>query len=138
MLRHVAAVIERWFFLIAEPRVQRILHFVVYSFLTVAGTWVLTTAPAKFEDILGITLVYVFGGFVTFGALVAAVAVLPGVWWLERVGILSLSTGLGLYLIFILTQGVSVPGFLFFACFVLMFSIRWMDIRLYQLAPKRG
>ena len=137
-MRTIRNAITRWFLLIAEPRVQRILHFIVYISLLTGGISILFVPPAKFEGVLGTPLVFVFALFITVGSVLASLAVLPGIWWLERAGILALCTGLAMYLVITTTLGVSLAGFVFFLAFLLLFAIRWMDIRAYQLAPKRG
>jgi hypothetical protein len=126
------------FLLIAEPRVIRIIQFGIYIGLIYVGIYVLFAPPSSFENVLGQQLVTIFGGFVAGGAVLGAVAVLPGIWWLERAGILSLVTGLSLYAVIAVSLGVSVVGTVVCICFAATFVQRWMEIRGSQLAPKRG
>ncbi|MEX1078872.1 MAG: hypothetical protein WED09_07175 [Homoserinimonas sp.] len=132
----------RWlnqgFLLIAEPRVVRLVQFGIYVCLLTAGWFVLTTPPRSFEGVLGQSLVTILGCFILVGGTLGAVAVLPGVWWLERVGILALATGLAMYSIIVVTLGASPIGVLMGVAFILTFVQRWMEIRKFQLAPKRG
>jgi len=121
---------------IAEPRVIRIMQFGVYLCMIVSGFGVISKPPTSFENVLGLSLVYVFGGFVFIGALFGAVAVLPGIWWLERVGIIALTTAMSMYSVVIITLGTSPIGIAICIAFALTFAQRWMEIRRFQLAPK--
>ncbi len=130
--------LAHWFSLIAEPRVIRLVQFGIYLCMVGAGAFVLATPPHSFNGVLGPQLVMVFGIFVLVGAVFGAIAVLPGIWWLERAGILSLSTGLAIYAIVAFTLGTSLVGTLVCIAFGLTFVQRWSEIRRFQLAPKRG
>ncbi|PPF56098.1 hypothetical protein C5B94_04030 [Clavibacter michiganensis] len=124
------------FNLIAEPRVTRVIQFVIYVLMTVAGARVLLAPPLSFEGVLGTFFVYVFGGFVLVGGLLGGVAVLPGIWWLERSGLIALFTGLVIYAIVTISLGSSIVGTVVCLAFALTFVQRWRDIRGSALAPK--
>lgn len=120
---------------IAEPRVIRIMLFVIYTFMTIAGIGVIVTPPRSFQGVLGHSLVMIFGGFIALGGLMAWLAVLPGIWWLERVGLLALITGMGIYTVAIISLGSSFMGVIVSLTFALFFAIRWQEIKRFQLAP---
>jgi hypothetical protein len=120
---------------IAEPRVVRLLYFGMFICMLVAGVVLLSMPPERYQDVVGLTLVYVLGTFLTAGGLLSAVAVLPGVWWLERVGIILLATGMAIYIVIVLTLAGSIIGVTVPLAFILAFGVRWIDIRKYQLAP---
>lgn len=124
------------FMRIAEPRVIRILQFVIYIVMGLFGISALTQPPSRFEAILNVYLVYSFGGFITLGALLGAVAVLPGIWWLERAGLISLTTGMAMYAVVATALGYSVVGVLIAVVLGLTFAQRWLEIRSFQLAPR--
>ena len=126
----------RLFMKIAEPRVVRLLHFGIYVCMLTAGFGVLSYPPRSFDSLVGTTLVYIFGAFVFLGGLLGAVSVLPGVWWLERVGILALITGMLMYIAMIIELGSSPIGFVIPIAFSFTFALRWLEIRRYQLAPR--
>lgn len=138
IIRKPVRMLTTAFMLIAEPRVVRVVQFGIYLCLLTAGAFVLATPPRSFEGVLGQTLVTVFGLFILIGGALGATAVLPGIWWLERAGILALATGLAMYSVVAITLGVSPIGFLIGLAFILTFVQRWMEIRKFQLAPKRG
>lgn len=120
---------------IAEPKVVRLLYFGMFICMVVAGIVLLSMPPEQYQDVVGLTLVYVLGTFLLSGGLFSAVAVLPGIWWLERVGIILLSTAMAIYVVIVLTLHGSVIGVAVPIAFILAFAVRWIDIRQYQLAP---
>ena len=126
------------FMRIAEPRVIRIMQFGVYICLVLSGYGILSQPPSSFESVVGLSLVYVFGGFITAGSILGGVAVLPGIWWLERVGILALTTGLAMYVVFVISLGSSPVGVAISIAFILTFAQRWTEIKGSQLAPREG
>jgi hypothetical protein len=125
------------FNLIAEPRVTRVIEFIIYALMTVAGARILVDPPPSFEGALG-SFVYVFGGLVLTGGVLGGAAVLPGIYWLERSGIVALFFGLIFYAIVTLVLGSSIVGTAVTIAFALKFVQRWRDIRGSALAPKKG
>jgi hypothetical protein len=134
--RAVARLAVFLFLKIAEPRVVRLIQFVVYVALTAAGWYVLTHPPQSFLFVLGPQLVMVFGSFLTFGGAVGSIAVLPGIWWLERMGVVALWTGLSIFAVIAATLGISYVGFLITIALGGSLGIRWTEIRRYELAPR--
>lgn len=124
------------FLMIAEPRVVRLIHFGIYLCLLLAGAGIIYSPPGSFQSVLGVSLVYVFGGFILLGAFVAAFAVLPGIWWLERVGLLSLITGMAMYIVILIDLRPSPVGMSISVAFILTFLLRWIDIKGSLLAPR--
>lgn len=124
------------FMRIAEPRIFRLLQFGVYICLGIAGFGVLFDPPGSFTSVLGDTLVNVFGSFVALGAILGGLAVLPGIWWLERVGLLALGTGVLMYVVLVISLGSSIVGVILYMAFILTFIQRWTEIRSSQLAPR--
>lgn len=134
---HPLHLVRQAFMLIAEPRVIRLLQFGVYLSMAGAGTFILLAPPLSFQSVIGSALVIILGSFVLLGSLLGLVAVLPGIWWLERVGIISLMTGLSIYCIVAINLGASLVGTLVTLAFGFTFVQRWMEIRRFQLAPNR-
>ena len=121
---------------IAEPRVIRLMQFSVYISIGFAGIGVLTHPPQKFETAIGVVLVYVFGTFVTAGAVLGVVAVLPGIWWLERVAILALSTGLSMYVVTAMALNSTPVVYAISIALIITFLQRWLEIKGAQLAHR--
>lgn len=124
------------FMKIAEPRHIRLMQFIVYICMVFAGTGVLTSPPDSFRSVVGIALVYVFGSFLTLGAILGVISVLPGIWWLERAGILAMSTGLLMYMVMVIALGASLAGIIIALVLALTFAQRWFEIKDSQLAPR--
>lgn len=123
---------------IAEPRVVRILHFGIYICLLISGLGVIAHPPRSFEGSLGFLLVMMFGGMLFIGALISAISVLPGIWWLERVGLILLVTGLLIYTVTMFSLKASPVTLSIPIGFILTLVLRWLEIRRYQLAPRKG
>lgn len=128
--------IAYWFLKIAEPRGIRLMQFAVYACLVFASVGVITDPPDTFQSVLGLKLVYVFGGFIFIGSVLGAISVLPGIWWLERVAIILIGTGMGMYLITISSLNASVVNLAVSTSLVITLIQRWTEIKGSQLAPK--
>lgn len=122
---------------IAEPRVKRIIYFFIYLALSLAGTGALFKPPEAIVHILGgQILIYAFALFIIIGALIGAFAVLPGIWWFERVGLLSIGTGIAMYSVTLLYLGASALVTIVPIILILILVLRWLDIKEYLLAPR--
>jgi hypothetical protein len=135
--------IPRFLLLIAEPRIANILQFFVYLSLLTAGLTAFVDPPTLTLAILGPALTGMWATFLTFGGLIGAVAVLPGWWWLERVGLIAAGAGLLIYGVILLSlQSVETGSSNYFpalaiACaFLFAQAMRWNQIRGLQLAPR--
>lgn len=129
-------VIAKWFLRIAEPRGIRLMQFGVYSFIFVAGIGVLLEPPEKFQSTIGLALVYLLASFITIGPLFGMIAVLPGIWWLERVGLIAMGTGVSMYIAMIVSMHGSLIVIGISSAFLLTFIQRWTEIKGAQLAPE--
>lgn len=129
---HVA-LIAKWLFLkIAEPRVIRVVQLIVYSTLAALGTMYLTNLPRTFEGILGDVVAIVFGALIAGGGLAGAIAILPGWWGLERLGIIALWIALAEYLVVAAAMGSSPIGPAVTLCLAGMLAVRWLNERLWR------
>lgn len=127
-----------WLFMkVEEPRVLRIAQFALYITLAVLGGIFLSDPPSSYEGVLGLILALVFGVAITGGGLLGAIAVLPGTWWLERLGIISLWTGLAMYIVVATALGASSVGIGVAVALAIALIIRWLTVREYQVAPGR-
>jgi len=136
-MHHLQAVVPwayKLFMKIAEPRVVRLGFFGVYICLMSLGTTILLRPPKSFQNIdmlwSVLTLHFVLSSFLILGGLLSAASVLPGIWWLERTGLFVMGSGLLLFCIFSASPYVSIA-----IALVLVFALRWREIRKYQLAP---
>lgn len=124
------------FLKIAEPRIIRLMQFGIYVCMTYAGGALMFQPPAQFQTVLGRVLLYMFASFIFLGAILGAVAVLPGIWWLERVGLIALATGMGIYVIVVSSLGASAIGIATAVAFALTFLQRYLEIKGSALAPR--
>lgn len=124
------------FMRIAEPRVLRLIQFGIYICMGNAGVGMLSSPPTTFDSVVALPLVYMFSGFITLGAILGAIAVLPGIWWLERTGILALTTGVAIYFVLLIALGASSVGISISLALVLTFRQRWSEIKGADLAPR--
>ena len=136
MRKHAKHAMRSLFLRIAEPRHLRIMQFGIYVCMIFAGVGVLNDPPSSFESVVGLPLTMMFGGFIAIGSTFAAVAVLPGIWWLERVGIIALSVGLAMYLVMVVALQSSPVGISVSLAFILTFVQRYTEIKGSQLAPR--
>lgn len=104
----------------------------------ILGSSVFFRPPSTIRNEFGIGLVIFFGGLIVVGALLSAVAVLPGIWWLERSGLYSMAGGVSMYTGMLIWLGASILVTVLPAVFILVFALRWLDIKEFLLAPKGG
>lgn len=127
-----------WLFLkIEEPRLLRILQFFLYGTMIIIGSLYLASRHMQVATLLGSTLATTLGVLVVLGGILGGVAVLPGIWWVERLGIICLWTGLGLYIVVGLSIYISLLGVGLAWALVFALAIRWVQIKDFQFAPGR-
>lgn len=127
------------YMMISEPRGRRLIFFGIYAFLMVAGSSVFFKPPAAIEHLLGgIILIWVFGSFIVLGNLIGLVSVLPGIWWLERAGLVLIVSGIVCYVTTLILLGASILITFIPVVIILICAIRWIDIKDYLLAPREG
>lgn len=123
------------FLRIAEPRIIRLFYFLSYSILAVVGINFLTTPSPSVISVLGLPLSLIMALAIAAGGISAAFAVLPGIWWLERVGIISLATGILIYLVVLFAVEISsIPIGITFATIIFL-TLRFIKVRKYQHSP---
>ena len=136
--RKIAKGAIRLFLMIAEPRVMRILLFGFYTCLGLYGLGILMDPPQGFEKVLDQTLVAVFASFMLGGGGLALIAILPGIWFLERVGLICLTTAMVIYILVVAALDLDVLNYCIPSAFIFAFALRWVWIRWAQLAPRKG
>ena len=124
------------FMKIAEPRVRRLFYFGIYIGLGILGSSVFFRPPSVIENELGIYLVNFFGSLIVGGAVLGTIAVLPGLWWLERSGLYAMAGGVAMYAGILVWLGASILVTVLPTIFILVFALRWLDIKEFLLAPR--
>ncbi|UGL63261.1 membrane protein [Arthrobacter phage Tokki] len=124
---------------IAEPRVKRLIYFVIYILLGTIGAVSAFRPNERMATFLGgQALVHFYGILIVAGALVCLISVLPGIWVFERAGLVGLGTGIVLYVATLIIFGASPTISFFPIIIILVFVLRWLDIKDYLLAPRKG
>lgn len=82
---------------IHEPRVAKVIYLIGYVIAVAIGVVTLWRPPTSIETPLGPGLTAIWAVLILAGATASTVAVLPGWWWLERLGILSVAGGALIY-----------------------------------------
>lgn len=138
MHRKIAQGAVSLFLKIAEPRVMRLLLFGFYTCLGLYGLGILTNPPKGFEGVLGEALVITFSIFMLGGGAMGLVAILPGIWFIERVGLICLTTAMLIYIVVVAALHLSPVNYCIPSAFIFAFALRWMWIRWAQFAPRKG
>lgn len=131
------AIYKDLFSKIAEPKTARLLQFVIYLMFLFVGVYTAIDRPDNLENVIGQGLLLMFSLFVVSGSLLGLFAILPGIWWLERAGIILLNTGLLMYLIMIVYSDASLVGITVVSIMVISKVQRWFEIKDWALAPRK-
>lgn len=124
------------FYKIKEPRTIRLVQLVIYLCMIGAGHFIVVTQPELYTKVLGYPLVFGFGSAILLGGILGSIAVLPGIWWLERTAIISLWCGLAVFVVIQLALFISIVGLLIAVALAASFIQRWSDITEFDLAPR--
>lgn len=139
LIRPLLAAFLNIYMKIAEPRIRRLIYFVIYVGLVIAGLGTIFNPAERIVHLLGgPTLIYLFGGLIVAGALCCVIAVLPGVWMFERAGLVGLGTGIAMYTATLVLLGASLLVTVIPIILILIFALRWLDIKEFLLAPREG
>lgn len=122
---------------IAPPAVITGIHAVVYLLQVWLGVYVLTSVPTLSIEVVGSALTNYWGWMCTIGGLLGFLGCVPGVWWLEKIG-LSLVWSAGVIQLLILASSNRSTGHATaLVCFMALLVVRWMRIRSAALDPAR-
>lgn len=123
---------------IAEPRVKRLIYFAIYVLLGSIGAVSTFRPNERMSAFLGgQALIHFYGILIVAGAVVCLISVLPGIWMFERAGMVGLGTGIILYVVTLMLFGASPTISFFPIIIILVFLLRWLDIKDYLLAPRK-
>lgn len=135
--------VVRLWYRIRQPRVERAAYLLVYTVLAIGGSSVLNDPPRSIEGELGAALTFTWGGFLLVGGVAGAAAVMPGWWFLEKMGVASLATGLALYastvgwLHFSEGSGNRLPQLCVVSAPAILLALRAWKIRGLDYEPRR-
>ena len=130
----VMDVLRRLWLKVNEPRVVSVLRFAMYVVLFVGGVAAVTNPPATMESELGQGAVVGLGLLLSFGCLLGAVSALPGMWFIERLGLIAISSALAIYGGVVLHLHLSGSGnrllhLTIIIALILSQAIRWVRIK---------
>lgn len=138
LLNYIGRTIRGWFYLIQEPRIVRLGMLAFYLWMIYSGYVALTQSPDTFYTAAGPLVVVFLAFFLAAGGIFGAIAILPGLWYIERVGLLSIAFGLFCRAILIQALAGSALAAVLLASTVILLFVRWVSIRGADLAPKEG
>lgn len=127
---------------IQEPRIVSLLQFFIYLCALAAGIAAIASPPRSIEASAGAFLTTYWAWTLVAGGLIGAVAVLPGIWWLERSAVIACVGATLIYAVNIWALHVTETGNRLVQLFMIMglvfhFITRWFRIRRYSYDPER-
>jgi len=127
---------------IQEPRIVTLIQTGIYLVTFAVGIDALLDPPVSVRGAIGPVLTTCWAVFLVLGGALGAVAAPPGVWWLERVGVMACMSGLLIYGAVLVALHVTSPdgNRLPLAGVTLIatgsFLVRWFRIRRYAYDPE--
>lgn len=86
------------------------LAFVSYAVLLFAGVVALVDPPGSIAGELGLLAMKCLAGLLVVGGLLGVFSALPGIQWVEQLGLMFLLLGAGIYSVIVLTLHVTTTG----------------------------
>jgi len=126
---------------ITEPRHLKATYFVFYGVALVTGLATLIRPPQSIEGAIGASTTALWAAFVIMGGFGGMLTVFPGWWFAERVSIVMVWLGAGIYFLVALYLNATGSGSrLTQMGWILLgaglFFVRWLIIRRYSFEPK--
>lgn len=103
-------IVMRLWHRVQEPRVTHALQCAMYLALAVVGAVAVWAPPTTIQEWLGVGLAQVWGLLLLAGGAASALSVLPGVWWVERLGLIACLTAAAMYLVVVAHLEVTGTG----------------------------
>src|SRR5690625_7936790 len=83
--------------MVREPRVISVLYFLIYLAFLAGGLSALIDPPRSIEGAIGSFSMYGLAGMLTFGGLIGAPSALVGIWWVEKLAVISVGMCVFIY-----------------------------------------
>lgn len=136
------ALMQRAWGRVQEPKVITLYQFVIYVVVALTGLAAWFFPPTSIEGAIGPLLTRMLAGFLMVGGTLGAIAVLPGIWWLERAAVLACATGALIYGGVVLSLHITQTGSQLVQLGVITWALlsiaqRWHRIRRYAYDPER-
>lgn len=134
--------IQRAWESITEPRHLKATYFVFYGLALLTGLATLIRPPQAIEGALGTSTTALWAACAIMGGFGGMLTVFPGWWFAERLSIVMIWLGAGIYFIVVLSLHIAQSGSrLTQMGWILMgaglFFVRWLIIRRYSFEPRR-
>lgn len=136
------SILSRGWHSITEPRRLKVTFALIYAGVLAMGIVALIYPPSVIDGELGDILSGCWAAFFIVGSAAGLGAVLPGWWWVERLGIYAILAGCLIYLGVVVSIDLHSPrtditeiGLSLLAAF-LFFPLRWSTIRKYSYEPR--
>lgn len=129
---------------ITEPRVLKLFYLGVYLLAVWVGLVTLVNPPTSIEGALGSAITAFWAGFIVIGGTGAAVTILPGWWWAERLSVWLIIIGVVIYEGVVIalhltgsegSSRLTQAGFVAFAA--CLFILRLILTRKWDFEPRR-
>lgn len=126
---------------VTEPRHLKATYFVFYGIALLTGIATLTRPPQSIEGAIGSQTTAVWASFVIMGAFGGMLTVFPGWWFAERLSIIMIWLGAGIYFAVVLWlhftgSGSRLTQMGWIALGAGLFFVRWLIIRKYTFEPR--
>jgi hypothetical protein len=127
---------------IQEPRIVSVIQFFVYLAAAASGLAAVLSPPRSIEATAGAGLTLYWAWLLLLGGSLGAIAVLPGIWWLERSAVLAcagaaLIYGVNIFALHLTESGNRLVQLFMILIVALHFATRWFRIRRYAYDPER-
>lgn len=127
---------------VKEPKTISILVSVAYFIGAIGGASVYMETPQTLEGVMGVYAMNVLAGMLVFGGALGTPTALFGIWWLERVAIVSVTFASVLYLTVVIGLHALEPGnrllqAAFISVVMLTQIVRWIRIHDRPYDPAR-
>jgi hypothetical protein len=127
----------KWFYLIDEPRFKRLLFLVIYLLFIAAGVFVIARSGSDAARLIGFPALLALACAFLIGGGVGAVAIWPGLWWLEKVAFVPLVGALIIRAALLTEIGITPVAAIIYIIGALLLFGRLMDIWKYDGPPLR-
>lgn len=126
---------------ITEPRHMKATYAGLYTITILTGIATLLVPPTSISGELGEPLTVAWSVFLIMGGFGGLLTVFPGWWWAERLSIVLVWAGLGIYGIVVISLHFSSSGSRLTQLGMICLAagvgyVRWLQIRKYSFEPR--
>lgn len=122
----------KWFYLIDEPRIKRLLYTIIYLLFIAMGVVVIARHDSPLAQSVGFAGILALALALIIGGAIGVVAVWPGLWWLEKVAFIPLAGAILIRAAILTESGITPAAAIFYVIGTLLLVARLMDIWKYD------